>query len=174
MDCAKHAGPLEACLIALIRVATWQVIHCMMPATCANKINQKQDLSTMGEWFWDPELEDWCPVWTWWVGYTMHHPGIYAIEQNRLTIMNAGMWRKYWEQAGRTRPRQTNYLAPSLENNDMQVVLHISKFELFEISKFRSVLVTIFECQIFSVFCHLEGEKSRLLFWYICANLCIF
>ena len=43
-------------------------------------------------------------------------------------------------------------------------MLHISKSELFEISKFRNILLAIFKCRVFSIFCHLAGEKTDRCF----------
>ena len=44
------------------------------------------------------------------------------------------------------------------------LVLRISKLELFEISKFRNILMTIFKCRIFSAFRHFAGENKDCYF----------
>ena len=54
------------------------------------------------------------------------------------------------------------------------LVLHNSKFELFEISKFWNILMIIFNCRIFNIFCCIKRRKNGLCFWYVCTKLCMF
>ena len=46
----------------------------------------------------------------------------------------------------------------------IQVVLHVLKFELFEISKFRNISMVYFKCRIFRFLYYLSGKKNGSLF----------